>query len=69
MASWDRLSVRKNFHTKKIFAHTRNCRAPRCRLLELRGPVGKSDEVRTNDSVITHLIWPIEELDIRSMSL
>ena len=35
----------------------------------LRGRVGKSDEVKTTDSVIIHLIWPIEELDIRSMSL
>ena len=35
----------------------------------LRGRIGKSDEVRTTDSVIIHLIWPIEELDIRSMSL
>ena len=37
--------------------------------LLLRGSVGKSDEVKTTDSVIIHLIWPIEELDIRSMSL
>ena len=35
----------------------------------VRGQIGKSDEVRTTDSVIIHLIWPIEELDIRSMSL
>ena len=35
----------------------------------VRGRVGKSDEVKTTDSVIIHLIWPIEELDIRSMSL
>ena len=35
----------------------------------VRGRIEKSDEVRTTDSVIIHLIWPIEELDIRSMSL
>ena len=40
-----------------------------CESLILRGRIGKSDEVRTTDSVIIHLIWPIEELDIRSMSL
>ena len=34
-----------------------------------RGDIEKSDEVRTTDSVIIYLIWPIEELDIRSMSL
>ena len=39
-------------------------------ILIVRGQIGKSDEVRTTDSVIIHfLIWPIEELDIRSMSL
>ena len=37
--------------------------------LIVRGRIEKSDEVRTTDSVIIHLIWPIEELDIRSMSL
>jgi len=35
----------------------------------LRGPVGKSDEVRTTFSVKVQTVWPIEELDIRSMSL
>ena len=35
----------------------------------IREEIEKSDEVRTTDSVIIHLIWPIEELDIRSMSL
>ena len=33
------------------------------------GRIEKSDEVKMTDSVIIHLIWPIEELDIRSMSL
>ena len=44
---------------------------PRGAILQsaLRGQIEKSDEVRTTDSVIIHLIWPIEELDIRSMSL
>ena len=41
----------------------------RTKYFQVRGAVGKSDEVRTTDSVIIHLIWPIEELDIRSMSL
>ena len=34
-----------------------------------KGGNRKSDEVRTTASVIVYLIWPIEELDIRSMSL
>ena len=47
---------RRTFHTVQ-----RDCaRTP----VHVRGQIGKSDEVRTTDSVIIHLIWPIEELDI-----
>ena len=37
--------------------------------MELRGPEGKSDDVRTTDSVKTLTVSSVEELNTRSMSL